>query len=335
MGNTELTKSKVFKNRNGLLLIGIFLLLLSLSFLKYGFDDFWDIISTITTAGLAIYFILGSVHIHKNDFIVSEMVLAKKEASSHHHSQRISGVRFSSYNHLYYFHLDDGIKIRRIPVTHKEFYATNEGDLFYIAFRKNRIIGYFPLKDYHIGLDLQPYYKRNNDVVSADYIPQEASITILPDKVVNMSDKQLNTFITFAFVFMIGLFGASSYVISSVDNHMNYSNDRGTIKTNCDIELTDRQIEILENNGMETFYCELSGYEQHAIDSVEEMLQYVENKYSESFSYAGYTSDEDFEKEYMYAYPTDGNKETDKFVIMKRGDEIIDNYKEEEGNDNE
>ncbi|NJE73938.1 hypothetical protein E0L15_04855 [Pseudoflavonifractor sp. SW1122] len=92
------------------------------------------------------------------------------------------------------------------------------------------------------------------------------------------------------------------------------------------ISLTQRQKDILIEQGLSTEYAELSVAQQEAIVEIENMLCYVENKYNIAFSYAGYSAQGPLEQEHMRAFPTSGNKETDSFTITKTDDGYEDDY---------
>lgn len=89
--------------------------------------------------------------------------------------------------------------------------------------------------------------------------------------------------------------------------------------------LNDRQIEILESYSLPTNYEELSNSEKLAIDSIEEMLVYVEEKYEKEFMFSSYDNGESSGEEKLYAYPSDGSKDytTFKIVADRTGDEVV------------
>lgn len=93
-----------------------------------------------------------------------------------------------------------------------------------------------------------------------------------------------------------------------------------------EVTLNERQKTILTELGLTTEYNDLKLSQQKAIVSIEEMLQYADDKYKISFSYAGYTPASVLEEESMCAYPLNGDKETDCFTIIKREDGYEDDY---------
>lgn len=73
-------------------------------------------------------------------------------------------------------------------------------------------------------------------------------------------------------------------------------------------ELNERQIRILEEEELSTDYNELGITQQSAIESIEEMLTYLEEKYGETFCYYGYGNDP-FEPEFLEAYAESDSEE--------------------------
>lgn len=66
--------------------------------------------------------------------------------------------------------------------------------------------------------------------------------------------------------------------------------------------LTDRQKEILQNEGLSNEWENLSFKEKIAIEAIEEMLQYLENEYpNDIFQYQGYVSDGFDDQEHLIA----------------------------------
>lgn len=75
------------------------------------------------------------------------------------------------------------------------------------------------------------------------------------------------------------------------------------------IELTPRQIAILEEQGLPGDYNELDMAQKSAIESIESLLCYLEETYEESFCYLGYVSGLSGEREHLFAYPANGTEE--------------------------
>ena len=93
-----------------------------------------------------------------------------------------------------------------------------------------------------------------------------------------------------------------------------------------EITLNERQKNILLEQGLPTNVNELTDSQQKAIVEIETMLQYAEEKYNSSFSYAGYTLASSLEKEHMRAYPSGGDKQTESFTITKTSTGYEDDY---------
>lgn len=96
--------------------------------------------------------------------------------------------------------------------------------------------------------------------------------------------------------------------------------------TELEVVLTQRQKDILAEQGLPTEYTELSASQQRAIIAIEDMLDYAEKKYNTSFSYFGYSAISPLENEHMHAFPTSGDIETDSFTITKTKNGYTDDY---------
>ncbi len=115
-------------------------------------------------------------------------------------------------------------------------------------------------------------------------------------------------------VLMVGLCGCRN------------NNFEASSNSEPEVTLSQRQIDILTEQGLPTEYAELSVLQQDAIIEIENMLCYAEEKYNTSFSYVGYSPQTSLEQEHMRAYPTSGNKETDSFTITKTDTGYEDDY---------
>ena len=77
------------------------------------------------------------------------------------------------------------------------------------------------------------------------------------------------------------------------------------------IVLNERQIKILEEAELPTVYDELLLSQKSAIESIEDFLVYLEDKYGETFCYDGYVPDGFGEREHIIAYAeSDSRKRT-------------------------
>ena len=94
------------------------------------------------------------------------------------------------------------------------------------------------------------------------------------------------------------------------------------------VELNQRQIEILEKEGKPTKWSKLRNYEKQSIQTIEEMLEYLENKYNKEFCYA-YVKMADFitrEPDSLLAYAKGDNPETDLFEVSIKDGQFVDDY---------
>ena len=72
------------------------------------------------------------------------------------------------------------------------------------------------------------------------------------------------------------------------------------------IVLNERQKAILEEEGLPTDYNSLTLTQKNAIVSIEDMLQYLENKYDMEFGYYGYVQSGWMDREHLIAIPPEG-----------------------------
>ncbi len=72
--------------------------------------------------------------------------------------------------------------------------------------------------------------------------------------------------------------------------------------------LGERQKRILKEAGLSQDYESLSLTQKSAIESIEQMLTYLETTYNEPFSYRGYIARGILDKEQLFAYPEKGNE---------------------------
>ena len=92
------------------------------------------------------------------------------------------------------------------------------------------------------------------------------------------------------------------------------------------VTLSERQKNILAEQGLPTEYDALPAHQQRAIVAIEEMLSYAEDKYDMAFSYAGYAEAGPMEEEHMRAYPSSGHMAVDSFTITKTENGYEDDY---------
>lgn len=81
--------------------------------------------------------------------------------------------------------------------------------------------------------------------------------------------------------------------------------------------LTDRQIQILQEEGLPTVFDQLTISQQRAIQAIEEMLKAIEQKYGEDFAYVGYMPKSPIEAEKLVAVPIAGDPVLDQFSVYR------------------
>ena len=107
-----------------------------------------------------------------------------------------------------------------------------------------------------------------------------------------------------------------SLVIGGCEMNNNQEEGKTTeTATSEKVTLSNRQIAILQEEGLSTDYEKLTQEQQRAIVRMEEMFKVLEDKYHVEFSYIGYKQAGVLESEQLLAYPTGGSK--DDVVTLK------------------
>jgi len=91
------------------------------------------------------------------------------------------------------------------------------------------------------------------------------------------------------------------------------------------IELNERQKQILEEVGLPSESEELTSSQQESIIRIEEMLSYLESKYDRKFCYLGYSNGSE-DSEWLTAYEEGGLKEDIITVTVAEDGSFKDNY---------
>lgn len=89
------------------------------------------------------------------------------------------------------------------------------------------------------------------------------------------------------------------------------------------IDLTPRQIAILETQGLPTDYNKLDASQKSAIESIESMLCYLEDNYGEEFCYRGYVPGIGEEREHLLAVPANSTQDDTVTVYRYNNDGVI------------
>lgn len=85
------------------------------------------------------------------------------------------------------------------------------------------------------------------------------------------------------------------------------------------VEINDRQKAILSLVGLPDSYEKLTSSQKKSINSIEQMLQYLDKKYEKSFCYAGY-SNGIYERQWLMAYAEGENPKVDVFNVVVEDD---------------
>lgn len=109
------------------------------------------------------------------------------------------------------------------------------------------------------------------------------------------------------------------------------SSDREREDGQMNIELTQRQKELLEEMGLPADYDALTITQKNAIVSIEALLTYLEDKYGETFCYLSYAEAGALEEEHLKAYPASGSP-ADVVTVYRSYEDGTYHYKDDYGN---
>ncbi|MCR4566655.1 MAG: hypothetical protein K5769_01280 [Pseudobutyrivibrio sp.] len=92
--------------------------------------------------------------------------------------------------------------------------------------------------------------------------------------------------------------------------------------------LNERQISILRSKDLPIDWDKLTEGQQQSIVAIEEMLEYLENKYQKTFCYAGYRRENPlfFDKESLLAYAEGDDPESECFTVERAENGFTDRY---------
>lgn len=95
------------------------------------------------------------------------------------------------------------------------------------------------------------------------------------------------------------------------------NDDNNSIGDVTTVELNERQLRILEDAGLPADYNQLNLTQKSAIESIETMLSYLEEKYEREFVYSGYVPAGGMNQEHLLAYPAGGDPD-DTVTVYRR-----------------
>ena len=93
-----------------------------------------------------------------------------------------------------------------------------------------------------------------------------------------------------------------------------------------EVVLNERQKEILMEEGLTTVFEDLTYTQKKAIVAIEDMLTYLDEKYNDEFSYAGYIAKNVLEPEQLIAFKTGTDRDFDCFTVTTTENGYEDNY---------
>ena len=93
-------------------------------------------------------------------------------------------------------------------------------------------------------------------------------------------------------------------------------------------KLTERQLKICQEKGLPTEWRKMKPFQRQCLTAIEEMLQYLDDKYGKKFCYEGYVPENKIfmDEEYLCAYAEGDDPETDLFTVKRDGKGFKDGY---------
>ena len=93
-------------------------------------------------------------------------------------------------------------------------------------------------------------------------------------------------------------------------------------------KLTERQLKICQEKGLPTEWRKMKPFQRQCLTAIEEMLQYLDDKYGKKFCYEGYVPENKIfmDEEYLCAYAEGDDPETDLFTVERDGKGFKDGY---------
>lgn len=112
----------------------------------------------------------------------------------------------------------------------------------------------------------------------------------------------------------------------TISNNKYVSEADYTNKTESQNTLNERQTKILKEEGLPTSFSLLTTSQQKSIIRIEELLQYLDNKYEKHFNYFEYSNGGILEDEWLKAYPDELNEYYTAKVAVDDTGKITDDY---------
>ena len=121
------------------------------------------------------------------------------------------------------------------------------------------------------------------------------------------------------------VFSLSGCLVGDIEQETKKSQDESKKVAGEMIQLTERQKDILQENGLPTNPEELDWVQLSAIVAMEELFEYLDQKYEEEFEYAGYIAESPLDREQLMVQVMGGTS-LDIVSVYRENGVITDDY---------
>ena len=121
------------------------------------------------------------------------------------------------------------------------------------------------------------------------------------------------------------VFSLSGCLAGNIEQETKKSQDESKEVAGEMIQLTERQKDILQENGLPTNPEELDWVQLSAIVAMEELFEYLDQKYEEEFEYAGYIAESPLDREQLMVQVVGGTS-LDIVSVYRENGVITDDY---------
>ena len=121
------------------------------------------------------------------------------------------------------------------------------------------------------------------------------------------------------------VFSLSGCLAGNIEQETKKSQDKSKAVAGKMVQLTERQKDILQENGLPTNPEELDRAQLSAIIAMEELFEYLDQKYEEEFEYAGYIAESPLDTEQLMVQVVGGTS-LDIVSVYRENGVITDDY---------
>ena len=121
------------------------------------------------------------------------------------------------------------------------------------------------------------------------------------------------------------VFSLSGCLVGNIEQETKKNQDESKEVAGEMIQLTERQKDILQENGLPTNPEELDWVQLSAIVAMEELFEYLDQKYEEEFEYAGYIAESPLDREQLMVQVVGGTS-LDIVSVYRENGVITDDY---------